>query len=115
MSKPRQTRPTGGEKILAGPRELHEALIGGDTSKLTLRSVEIPEPRPYGPKQIKALRHALGVSQTVFAELVAVSAVLVAQWEGGLRRPAPVVCRLLDKISQDPAGYVASLVRRKSA
>jgi putative transcriptional regulator len=107
--------PKGGEKILAGLRELHDALVGGDRSKLTLRTVEIPQPHPYGPSQIKTLRHRLGVSQSVFAGLVAVSAVLVAQWEGGLRRPAPVVCRLLDRINEDPAGYLASLVRRKSA
>lgn len=115
MSTARQSRPRGGEKLLAGLRELHDALVGGDASKLTLRTVEISEPRRYGPKQVKEVRRALGVSQAVFAELVAVSPVLVAQWEGGVRRPAPVVCRLLDEISQHPAGYLASLVHRKSA
>jgi putative transcriptional regulator len=115
MSKANRSRPKAGEKILAGLRELHDAIVGGDVSKLTLRTVEIPDPRSYGPRDIKSLRHSLKVSQGVFADLVAVSAVLVAQWECGIRRPAPVVCRLLDRISEDPAGYVASLVRRKSA
>lgn len=115
MSKLRPSRLKAGEKILAGLRELQDAIVGGDASKLTLRTVQIPEPAHYRPRDIKALRQTLDVSQGVFADLVAVSAVLVAQWESGIRRPAPVVCRLLDKIREDPAGYVASLVRRKSA
>jgi DNA-binding transcriptional regulator YiaG len=100
MAKAKSNRkhPAGGEKILAGLRELHDAIIGGDTSKLTVHTVEIPDPARYGPKQIKALRQSLGVSQTIFAHLLAVSPELVAHWEYGIRRPAPMACRLLDKI-----------------
>jgi hypothetical protein len=40
--------------------------------------------------------------------------VAVAQWESGICKPAGVVCRLLDKISDNPAEYLASLIHRKS-
>ncbi len=117
MRKARQKRKRegGGEKILAGLRELHDAIIGGDTSKLTVHTVEISDPAEYGPKQIRALRESLGVSQRIFAHLLAVSPELIAHWEYGIRRPAPIACQLLDKIKENPAAYLTSLVHRKSA
>ena len=115
MKQAKRNRATGGEKILAGLRELHDAIVGGDTSKLTVHAVEIPDPTAYGPKQVKALRQSLGVSQAVFAQLLAVSPELVAHWEYGIRKPAPIACRLLDRIRENPGGYLASLIRRKSA
>jgi putative transcriptional regulator len=104
-----------GRRLMESLRGLHDAIMSGDHSKLTMRTVEIPEPAPYGPKEIRALRQRLGVSQGIFAHLVAVSPVLVAQWESGIRKPAGVVCRLLDKINDNPAEYLASLIHRKSA
>lgn len=108
-------RSRGGEKILAGLRELHDAIVGGDKSKLTVHTVEISDPACYGPKDVKALRESLGVSQRIFAQLLAVSPELVAHWEYGIRKPAPIACRLLDKIKENPVDYLASLVQRKSA
>ncbi len=102
-------------KILTGLSQLHAAVVDGDYSKVTIRTVEIAEPGEYGPREVKALRERLDVSQSVFAALVGVSGVLVAHWEHGLRKPAPVVCRLFDKIKENPAAYLASLVRRWSA
>ncbi|HSZ55224.1 MAG TPA: hypothetical protein VK797_06155 [Tepidisphaeraceae bacterium] len=115
MTKKRSKRLSGGEKIVAGLRELHDAVIGGDASKLTVHTVEIPGPSTYGPKEVKKLRQSLGVSQAIFSQLLAVSPELVAHWEYGIRRPAPLACRLLDKIREDPSACLASLVRRKSA
>jgi putative transcriptional regulator len=100
---------------MASLRGLHDAIVSGDHSKLTMRTVGITEPARYGSSEVKALRHRLGVSQGIFAHLVAVSPILVAQWEGGIRKPAPVVCRLLDKIKEDPTAYLDSLIHRKSA
>jgi putative transcriptional regulator len=107
--------PRGGEKILAGLRELHEAIVGGDTSKLTVHTVEIDDPAEWGPRQIKSLRQKLAVSQRIFAQLLAVSPELVSHWEYGIRRPAPIACRLLDKIAEAPQAYLSSLMHRKSA
>lgn len=114
--KARPTRTnTAGRKLLAGLEQLHRAYTTGDFSKLTVRTVEIPGPNEYRARDVKALRDALGVSQGIFAQLVAVSPELVAHWEHGLRKPAPVVCRLLDKIKENPSGYLAAHVQRKIA
>jgi DNA-binding transcriptional regulator YiaG len=105
----------GGRRILESLRQIHAALESGDTSKLTIRTVEIPDPSKYGAPDVKALRESLGVSQGIFARLVAVSPDLVSHWEYGIRMPAPVVCRLFDRIKENPGAYLAALVRRKSA
>jgi len=112
----RSDRPTAaGQKILRGLIEIRDALASGDMSKLTIRTVQIPEPARYTAQEIRALRASLDVSQAVFAELVAVSPALVAQWESGIRQPAPIARRLLDKMREDPEAFLSSLIRRKTA
>jgi putative transcriptional regulator len=108
--KRRNLTNAAGRQIMAGIAELEEAVRSGDPSKLTMRTVEIPEPSRYTPKLVKALRQRLGVSQAVFAELLAVSPQLVAHWEYGIRKPAPLACRLLDKIKENPSAYLSSLM-----
>ena len=105
---------TAGQEILKALTEIRDALASGDLSKLTIRSVLISEPTQYGPKEIRALRESLDVSQAVFAHLVAVSPVLVAQWESGVREPAPLARRLLDQIKSNPGMFLSSLVRRRT-
>lgn len=118
MSK-RKTRSdhttAAGQKILRGLVEIRDALASGDMSKLTIRTVRIPEPTHYRAEEIKALRASLDVSQAVFAELVAVSPALVAQWESGIRQPAPIARRLLDKMRENPDMFLSSLIKRKTA
>jgi len=60
------------------------------------------------------LRQALGVSQAIFAHLLAVLPELASSWEYGIRHPAPIARRLLDRIREDPTAYLASLMKRKS-
>jgi DNA-binding transcriptional regulator YiaG len=45
--------------------------------------------------------------------LLGVSPELVSHWEQGIRKPAPVVCRLLDQIKSDLPRFWGSLVKRK--
>lgn len=105
-----------GRELLDAVREAHSAVTTGDFSGITIREVEIPSPGEYGPARVKALRKRLGVSHRVFAELLGISRELAAQWEYGTRKPARLACRLLDKINEDPEGYLASLMKhRKSA
>lgn len=122
MAKTRKKRSVGGgggnaagRELMAALQELHDAVIGGDATKLTVRTVEIADPGRYGAREVKALRDSLGVSQAVFARLVAVSPELVGHWEYGIRKPSPVVCRLFDRIKEDPAKYMGSLIHRRSA
>ena len=103
-----------GEELMEGLRELRDAMTSGNPAKLTMRQLEIPEPSAYGPKQVKTLREALGVSQALFAHLLAVSPILIAHWEAGVRQPSGLACRLLDKVKDDPGAFLATLVRRKT-
>jgi putative transcriptional regulator len=102
-----------GRQLIAGLREALHAAQTGDYSNMIVREVEIPDPRHYGPAEVKALRAKLGVTQGIFARLMGVSPELVAHWEYDMRKPAPLACRLMDKISEDPAKYLASLVKRR--
>jgi len=54
------------------------------------------------------------VSQAIFAHLLAVLPELASSWEYGIRHPAPIARRLLDRIREDPTAYLASLMKRKS-
>lgn len=100
-------------ELMAGVREAFRAASTGDYSTLTVGEVEISGPSAYAPGEISALRRTLGVSQALFARLVGVSPRLVAHWEYGIRTPAPLARRLLDKIKEDPDGYMKSLIKRR--
>jgi putative transcriptional regulator len=102
-----------GRELLDAAREVLSALQTGDTSQLTIRTVEIPDPGEYGPAAVKSLRETLGVSQGIFALLIGVSPDLVAHWEHGIRKPGPLARRLMDMVAENPSGYLAKLVRRR--
>ena len=104
-----------GRKLLTALQNLHDAVVSRDSSKLTVHTVEIADPGHYGPREVRALRDSLGASQGVFAALVGVSPAQVAHWEHGIRNPAPLACRLFDKIKENPTQYRKSLVQRRSA
>jgi putative transcriptional regulator len=107
-----------GREIIASLTELAEALEargpGADLERLTARTVEAPDaPGRYDGRRIRATRDRIGVSQAVFAQLLGVSAVLVASWEQGSRAPAPWARRLLDEANRDP-GHWRGMVRKAS-
>ncbi|HSZ55422.1 MAG TPA: helix-turn-helix domain-containing protein [Tepidisphaeraceae bacterium] len=103
-----------GRRLLAALAELEYAADTGDFSKLSIREVEIVEPSKFSARDIKALRVRLGVSQELFASLLGVSRDLVKHWEYGIRKPAPVVCRLLEQVRADPKAFWSGVVKRKS-
>lgn len=103
-----------GRELIAGLREALRAAQTGDYSKMIVREVEIADPREYGPAEVKALRAKLGVTQGIFARLMGVSPELVAHWEYDIRTPAPLARRLMDKINEDPAQYLATILKRRS-
>jgi DNA-binding transcriptional regulator YiaG len=80
--------------------------------RLTIRTVELPDdPADYGPREVRAVREGLNVSQMVFAHLIGASPALVRAWEQGGRVPSPMARRLLDSIRRDPRPWRA-MVRR---
>jgi DNA-binding transcriptional regulator YiaG len=75
-------------------------------SRYTIRNVRvIPEPSRYPPARVRAVRELLGVSQEVFAQLLAVSPMTVRSWEQGLRQPSPIARRFLDEIEMSPGHF----------
>jgi DNA-binding transcriptional regulator YiaG len=115
MSKLR-TRPDGADPapqrvaddITRGMRELERMMAEGarPEERFTVRRAELPPaPKPYTPQLVRLTREGLGVSQPVFAALLAVSPQLVKAWEQGSRRPAPIARRLLDAVNDDPQAW----------
>ena len=102
-----------GRKLFAAAQEIVYPLKTGDSSRLTTRTVEIPDPGEYGAAQVKALRDKLAVSQGIFATLIGVSSDLVAHWEHGIRTPGPLARRLMDLIAENPPAYLAKLIKRR--
>lgn len=113
-NKGRARTNAAGRELLESVRQAHHAVGSGDWSSLTVREAEIPEPRDYGPKQVRAVRESLGVTQRLFARLIGVSPELVEHWEQGLRRPSPLARRLLDQIRKNPSDYLSHLMRRRA-
>ena len=100
--------PTFGEDVVASLRDFVGRREKGET--LTVRTVRLDlAPAEYSPEDIKRLRAQLGMSQAIFARLLAVSAKLVQHWEHGERNPQPIARRLLDEIRSDPEHWIAKL------
>ena len=103
---PRKTAKNAlGELLVQSLTELRDGLRG-QSGKLTVRTVEIPDPPRFTSKDIHRLRDELGLSQGLFAKLLGVSRKLIEAWEAGTRTPSPMACRLLDAITRNPSTYV---------
>ena len=102
---PKPTKETLGELLIQSLTELRDG-IRGQGGKLTMKTVEIPDPPRLDAKAVHKLRDRLGLSQGLFAKLVGVSRKLIEAWEAGTRVPSPMACRLLDAIARNPSVYV---------
>jgi putative transcriptional regulator len=113
MNKPKN-RPTVAQRIAQGMGELEHAMRSGKPlhELFTVRTVEVPNPTIYDAKSVRKVRDRLQVSQAVFAKLLGVSVELVEHWEQGVCAPRPVVRRLLDEISRNPAEFLARHIER---
>lgn len=80
---------------------------------VTVRQIEVAEPGVYGPKEVRALRDVIGVSQRLFAALVGVSPELVESWEQGVREPARLARRLLDTIAENPKAFTQRIMHSR--
>lgn len=60
------------------------------------------KPQAYGPKEVKAIRQLLKVSQPLFAQFLGVSPKTVCAWEAG-KTPSDMACRFMDEIQRNPA------------
>ena len=93
------------QEMIDGLTEFAEALKAGEDvrEKFTARSVAFKlRPTLVSPKAVKRTRLSLGLSQSLFAQLLGVSASTVQAWEQGKRQPDPMACRVLAGIRRDP-------------
>jgi putative transcriptional regulator len=112
----KRTKKTAGSRIIAALQEIIDAQESGDPfrgMKVTVRDVEVVQPASYDARSVQATRRKLGVSQSVFAQLVGVSVMLAQSWEQGKRFPDGAARRLLDEINRDPKHF-ASYIRKAS-
>src|SRR5438094_144472 len=99
---------TFGDEVVHSLNDFFEAVERGDP--ITVRTVKLDlRPREYDAEDVRVTRQKLGVSQAVFAKLLAVKVKTVQTWEQGDRPPPGPVCRLLDDINQDPKRWLAVL------
>lgn len=105
---------TFADEVLHGLDDFFKAVERGEV--VTIRTVKLElEPGVYTSERIRELRSRLGVSQAIFAQLVAVSVDLVQKWEHGQRIPQPVHRRLLDDIDSDPKAWMKRVIRGAQA
>lgn len=101
-----------GARLVEGLSEFRDALASGQPleDRFTIRTLELDlQPQEYDPESVRLTRDRLGVSQAVFAKLLAVSVDLVQSWEQGSRKPSKMACRLLDEINRDRQHWLAIL------
>ena len=111
-------RPTAGRRIVGA---LHEALAiqrghsapVRQTRRLVTARAASAEPAPhYSAGQVRRLRSRLALSQTVFAQLLNVSAETVRSWEQGKNPPSGPAARLLQLTVQHPEWMLKSIEAR---
>jgi putative transcriptional regulator len=70
----------------------------GKATVAKLSELGIPQVKDLSPKQIKAIRSRIKVSQGVFAALLNVNPSTVQKWEQGVVKPQNTALRLLNVI-----------------
>jgi putative transcriptional regulator len=84
---------------------LEEAILHAK-GEITLKTatLEMPDhPPEVGTQELTELRLAGGMSQTMFARMLNVSAKTVQSWELGHRKPSQAALRLIQVFRQDPS------------
>ncbi|MFL5382137.1 MAG: helix-turn-helix domain-containing protein [Longimicrobiaceae bacterium] len=80
----------------------------------TARDATVVPPRAYDAEEIQEIRERLGLSQTVFAQVLNSSPETVKAWEQGKRDPDGMALALLQVADEHPQALM-SRVRRKVA
>lgn len=86
-----------------------------DRVEITARHAWVQPPPAYTPEQIREIRHALSMSQQVFADLLNASASAVRAWEQGAREPDGPSRRLLQVAESHPEALADTLYGKRIA
>ena len=101
MKSPNGRKPLF-ERLKTGLEEGIRHAKGEITLKTT--TLEMPgRPPDIGAEELTKLRLKNGMSQSVFAQVLNVSAKTVQSWEQGQRKPSQATLRLLQVFRQDPS------------
>lgn len=94
------------DEIAAG---LNTAIDDFKTSKkLVVRKVDMPPvPADVSSEQVRQIRTALNLSQSLFARLLNVSVKTVQAWEQGERKPGGPSLRLLEVAARHPQAILS--------
>ena len=108
------TKPSGAfEELIAAIEEGRQALRGG--LPLVRRTIELPDAPPeFSSRKIRALRRKLGMSQAIFARMLAVSPVTLQKWEQGTKTPSLQSRRLLEIAEQHPEIFARRLTPKQA-
>lgn len=91
-------------EILDITHEMAQGLFKvGAIDDITMREVEalcLPVKKSFTPEDIRRIRAANHVSQTVFAAMLGIGKTTVQQWEQGQKKPGGAAKRLLDVIDR---------------
>lgn len=111
----RERDPSFAELLLQAAREA-AAHASGDEDivrksavtrrALTARDVSLRPPARPSPAEIRQIRDELDLSQSVFGDLLNVSASAVRAWEQGQRRPDGPSLRLLEVAAHHPSALL---------
>lgn len=81
---------------------------------LSARRARVPPPPGYGGEDVRRIREGLGLSQSVFGQLLNASVNTVKAWERGVRTPDGPSLRLLEMAEKHP-DLLLELVRKHPA
>jgi DNA-binding transcriptional regulator YiaG len=113
-------KPSFGEEIISRLKEINDALKAGGMDEVRkkfrvyrVRRTSFDRPT-LTPADVAAIRASVGVSQTVFAALLGVSANTVRAWEQGVNPPSGMAVRFLAEVRRNP-GYWKARVEEAGA
>ena len=105
MSKSKGSKKSFGQAVIDSFQDFFDSVDRGEP--ITARTVKLNlEPRRFTKVEVERLRNQLGVSQAVFAQLLAVSPKLVQAWEQGKREPSPMAGVLLAESERNPREWL---------
>ena len=85
-----------------------EDALAHSQGKLTLKTTVLPPVAPaMRPREIRAVREGLNLSQALFGRLLNVPAVTILKWEHGERKPSGAALRLLEIAKRAPEALLS--------
>lgn len=90
------------DELIGALKDIRDHAAG--TGKITMRTftVDVPRVETIKPREVRAIRTRLNMSQEVFARVLNVPVVTEASWERGRRFPSGAALRLLQIAAKKP-------------